>query len=78
MPWTNQGGGGPWGPRGGNGGSGGDNGSGNWGSGGSGGGPQGPDIEELVSRSQDKLRGLLPGNLGGRGFSLIVVLAVAV
>ena len=78
MPWTNQGGGGPWGPRGGDGGSGGDNGSGNWGSGGSGGGPQGPDIEELVRRSQDKLRGLLPGNLGGRGFSLIVVLALAV
>ena len=77
MPWTNQGGGGPWGPRGGDG-SGGDNGSGNWGSGGSGGGPQGPDIEELLRRSQEKLRGLLPGNIGGRGFSLIVVLALAV
>ncbi len=76
MPWTNQGGG-PWGPRGGNG-SGGDNGSGNWGSGGSGGGPQGPDVEELLRRSQDKLRGLLPGNLGGRGFALIIVLAIAV
>ena len=78
MPWTNQGGGGPWGPRGGDG-SGGDNGSGNWGSGGgSGGGPQGPDIEELLRRSQEKLRGLLPGNIGGRGFSLIIVLALAV
>ena len=77
MPWTNQGGGGPWGPRGGNG-SGGDNGSGNWGSGGSGGGSQGPDVEELLRRSQDKLRGLLPGNLGGRGFALIIVLVIAV
>ena len=77
MPWTNQGGGGPWGPRGG-GGSGGNNGSGGWGSGGQGGGPQGPDIEELLRRGQDRLRGFLPGNLGGKGFSLIVLIAIAI
>jgi len=77
MPWTNQGGGGPWGPRGG-GGSGGNGSGGGWGSGGQGGGPQGPDIEELLRRGQDRLRGFLPGNLGGKGFSLIVLLAIAI
>src|SRR5215467_13805840 len=43
-----------------------------WGS-----GPQGPpDLEEFLRRSQDRLRGLTPGNLGGRGFALIAVAAV--
>src|SRR6516164_7253433 len=43
-----------------------------WGS-----GPQGPpDLEEFLRRSQDRLRGLMPGNLGGRGFALIAVAAV--
>lgn len=77
MPWTNQGGGGPWGPRGGSG-SGGNNGSGGWGSGGQGGGPQGPDVEELIRRGQDRLRGFLPGNLGGKSIFLIILVAVAV
>jgi membrane protease subunit HflK len=76
MPWINQGGGGPWG-SGGGGGSGGNNGSG-WGSGGPGGGPQGPDIEELLRRGQDKLRGFLPGKLGGKGFPLIILIVVAI
>lgn len=69
MPWTNQtGGNGPSGPK------------GPWNRGpsspgGGGGGP--PDIEELLRRSQDRLRGFLPG----RGFSagtLIVLLLIAV
>ena len=68
MPWSNQsGGGGPWGsgPR------------GPWGSGPqSPGGSKPPDLEELLRRSQDRLRGLLPGNLGGRGIALIALAAV--
>ena len=62
MPWSNQGGG-PWG----SGGS-----KGPWGSGPQSSGPTPPDLEELLRRSQDKLRSVLPGgNLGGRGFALI-------
>jgi len=64
MPWSNQGGG-PWG----SGGS-----KGPWGSGPQSSGPTPPDLEELLRRSQDKLRHVLPGgNLGGRGFALIVL-----
>ena len=84
MPWSNQGGGGsgggPWGPRGGgNGGSGGGGGDGPWGpggggrgGGGSGGGSgsQGPDLTEILRRSQDRVRNLLPGGLGGAGAAL--------
>src|SRR6516162_2227077 len=45
-----------------------------WGS-----GPQSqpPDAEEILRRSQDWLRGLMPGNLGGRGIALIALAAVA-
>ena len=42
-----------------------------WGS-----GPQ-SDLEEFLRRSQDKLRSLLPGNLGGRGIALIALALVA-
>ena len=35
------------------------------------------DLEEFLRRSQDRLRGLLPGNLGGRGIALIALAAVA-
>ncbi|MGC2079227.1 MAG: FtsH protease activity modulator HflK [Xanthobacteraceae bacterium] len=42
-----------------------------WGS-----GPQ-PDLEEFLRRSQDKLGGLLTGNLGGRGIALIALAAIA-
>src|SRR6476660_10218833 len=66
MPWSNQGGG-PWG----SGGS-----KGPWGSGPQSSGPSPPDLEELLRRSQDKLRTVLPGNLGGRGVALIVLAAV--
>src|SRR5271155_1739034 len=69
MPWSNQsGGGGPWGsgPR------------GPWGSGPqSPGGSRPPDLEEFLRRSQDRLRGMLPGNLGGRGIAVIALVAVA-
>ena len=76
MPWSNQGGG-PWGSGGGSGGGGG---RGPWGQGPQqpGGGSTPPDLEELLRRSQDKLRKVLPGgNLGGRGVILILVAAVA-
>src|SRR5438874_7323553 len=66
MPWSNQGGGGPWGsgPK------------GPWGSGPQSSGPTPPDLEEFLRRSQDKLRSVIPGgNLGGRGIFLIAVIA---
>lgn len=76
MPWSNQNGGGPWGGGGGNnqgpwgGGSnrprGGGNGSGN-------GGP--PDLEDIIRRSQERLRGIVPGGFNG-GAAVIVLLAV--
>ena len=43
-----------------------------WGS-----GPRGPpDFEEFLRRGQDRLRGLTPGNLGGRGVALIALAAL--
>ena len=56
MPWNNQGGGGqggPWGNR--------------PGGGGGGGGPnvQPPDLEELIRKSQEKMKDLFPGGGGG-------------
>jgi membrane protease subunit HflK len=64
MPWNNQTGGGPWkpGPR------------GPWGqgpSGGNGGGGAPPDLEELLRRSQDRLRQAMPGGFSG-GRSIII------
>ena len=65
MPWSNQGGGGPWGsgPK------------GPWGSGPQpSGGSTPPDLEEILRRSQDRLRTVLPGgNLGGKGVLLVVL-----
>src|SRR5215475_2338176 len=72
MPWSNQGGG-PWGSGGG--------GKGPWGSGQqpSGGGSNPPDLEELLRRSQDKLRTVLPGgNLGGKGVLLLILAGLLV
>jgi modulator of FtsH protease HflK len=72
MPWSNQGGGGggPWGS--------GPGGKGPWGSGPQSGGPKPPDLEEILRRGQDKLRGFLPGgNLGGKGFAILGLAAVA-
>jgi modulator of FtsH protease HflK len=69
MPWSNQGGG-PWGSGGA---------KGPWGSGPQSSGPTPPDLEELLRRSQDRLKGILPGgNLGGRGVVLIVLAAIVV
>ena len=66
MPWSNQGGG-PWG-----------SGKGPWGSGPQQQGPTPPDLEEMLRRGQDRLRRFLPGgNLGGRGFALLVLAALA-
>ncbi|SDA28383.1 protease FtsH subunit HflK [Methylobacterium sp. UNC378MF] len=86
MPWSNQsGGGGPWGRPGGNG-------SGPWGGGG-GGGKTPPNLEDLLRRGQDRLRGLIPGGGGsgggyggggstgvggGRSAAVIAVLAIAI
>jgi membrane protease subunit HflK len=67
MPWSNQGGGGPWGsgPK------------GPWGSGPQSTGPTPPDLEEMLRRGQDKLRTVLPGgNLGGKGIAIIALVAV--
>ena len=77
MPWSNQNGcGGPWG-------GGGGNNQGPWGGGGSnrprGGGGSGsggpPDLEDLIRRSQDRLRGIVPGGFNG-GAAVFVVLAI--
>lgn len=69
MPWSNQGGGGgPWGsgPK------------GPWGSGPqSGGGTQPPDLEDLLRRSQDKLKTVLPGGSFGGKVGIVVALIVA-
>jgi len=72
MPWSNQGGG-PWGSGGG---------KGPWGTGPQPSGGSGPpDLEELLRRSQDKLRTVLMlpgGSLGGKGLSLILLAAIAI
>ena len=79
MPWSNQngGGGGPWG-------GGGGNNQGPWGQGpnrprgggGSGsGGP--PDLEDIIRRSQDRLRGVMPGGFNGGAFVIVLVVILA-
>jgi modulator of FtsH protease HflK len=70
MPWKNQSGG-PWG-------SGGGGPRGPWGSGPQSGGPTPPDLEDLIRRSQDRLRSYLPGGLGGRGGVLVVLALIVV
>jgi modulator of FtsH protease HflK len=74
MAWSNQsGGGGPWRP----------NNPGPWGSGpsggggsGGGGGPNPPDLEELLRRSQDRLKSVMPGGgFGAGGIAAVVALA---
>ena len=82
MPWSNQTGGG-WN----NGGNGGDGPTGGpWGQGprgpqrpnGGGGGQQPPDLEEIIKRGQDRLKGVIPGGgsagsggLGAAGWVLV-------
>ncbi len=71
MPWSNQGGGGsggPWGsgPK------------GPWGGGPQpGGGTQPPDLEDLLRRSQDKLKTVLPGGSFGGKIGVVAALVVA-
>ena len=70
MPWSNQGGGGggPWGSGG----------KGPWGSGPQSPGPTPPNLEQILRRGQDKLRSVLPGgNLGGKGFAVLALAAIA-
>lgn len=87
MPWNQGGSGGPWG-----GGSGGSGGGGNGGGGGGpwdrgGGGNQGGpfggggrrpnDLDDLIKRSQDRVKQMLPsGGLGGKGIALGVVVLI--
>ena len=81
MPWSNQsggggnnGGGGPWGHRG-------PGGGGPWGSGPGGGGNRPPDLEDIIRKGQDRLRGILPGSggsIGGAGLALIALVAVVI
>lgn len=66
MPWSNQGGG-PWGSGGGS--------KGPWGGGPQSSGPTPPDLEELLRRSQDKLKSVLPG--GGLGTGGVILLSIA-
>src|ERR1044071_7763807 len=67
MPWSNQGGG-PWGsgPK------------GPWGSGPQSSGPTPPDLEDLLRRSQDKLKNVLPGGGGLNALSMLLIAAAAV
>ena len=69
MAWKPQGGG-PWGGGGG--------GKDPWGGGGNAGGPGQPDIEEMLRRSQEKFKTMMPGGIGsGRGIMLAVLAAIA-
>ncbi|WP_316860089.1 FtsH protease activity modulator HflK [uncultured Cohaesibacter sp.] len=75
MPWSNQngGGGGPWG------GGGGRNG-GPWGQGPQNSGPNPPDLEEVIRKSQERLKQAFPGgggSLGMKGIGLLVLAALA-
>ena len=75
MPWSNQsgGGGGPWGQRGSGGGK------SPWGPGPQGGGTP-PDLEDILRRGQDRLKGFIPGGFmgGGKGILLLVLAVGAV
>src|ERR687883_2129486 len=66
MPWSNQGGGG-W------------RGGGPWGPGPQPSGPTPPDLEELLRRSQDKIRRVLPGgSVGGLGVAIAALVLLGV
>lgn len=75
-PWGGGGSGGPWGGKGGKGGRGGNgggDGGGSWG-----GGQPPPDFEELLKRSQDRVKQFIPGGMGSSRGILIVIAAVLV
>lgn len=80
MPWSNQSGGsgnnggGPWGQKG-------PGGGGPWGQGPGGpGGNKPPNLEDIIRRGQDRLKGFLPGGgpIGGRALALIALAAITV
>ena len=90
MPWSDQrgGGNGPWGrsPGGSRGGGSGGGGGGprkggprgGGGRGAGGGGPQPPDLEEVLRRGQDKVRGWMPSMRGPRGIIILVLVAIGI
>jgi membrane protease subunit HflK len=69
MPWSNQNGGGPWG--------GGNKNQGPWGQGPNRprGGNTPPDLDEIIRRSQDRLKNIFPGGFNG-GIGVIIALIV--
>jgi len=69
MPWQNQSGG-PWG-------GGGGGGQGPWGGRGGGGGNPPPDLEEMLRRSQDKLKSMIPGGGSAGKFIPLILIVVA-
>jgi modulator of FtsH protease HflK len=70
--WGGGGSGGPWGGKGGRNGDGGGDGGKSWG----GGGQPPPDLEELLRRSQDRIRQFMPGGMGSARGILIVAAVV--
>lgn len=79
MPWSNNTGGGPWGGGGRGNSGGGGGGQSPWGrgpAGGGGGGRPPPDVEDMIRKSQERLKRMLPGGLGGKGIALVVSLVL--
>ena len=75
MPWNNQNGGGGW--KGGGGNNGGPWGQGPWGQGGGGKpGGQPPDLEEILKRSQDRMKQVMPSG-GPPGILMFLIFAIA-
>jgi membrane protease subunit HflK len=72
MPWSNQNGGGPWGGGGKN--------QGPWSQGPNRprGGNTPPDLDEIIRRSQDRLKAILPGGFNGGIAIIVVILLIAV
>lgn len=68
MPWQSGGGGGPWGGGGG---------QGPWGGGSGGPGRPPPDIEEMLRRSQDRMKRFLPSGGSSKGIALIALVVLA-
>ena len=75
MPWqNNSGGGGPWGGGGRGPGGGGQS---PWNRPSGGGNRPPPDVEEMVRKGQERLKGMLPGGLGGKGVFFVGALVIA-
>jgi modulator of FtsH protease HflK len=76
MPWNNQSGG----SGDGNGGGWKSGGRGPWGGGGQGGqGPTPPDLEDIIKRGQERLKGILPGgSIGGKGIIILAAILILV